>query len=526
VTLSRKILLRNLAVLAGVMLLGGAAVAGLWRLRGHVDVAIAEYSELRLLSAAETGALEAEAHLVAAQPDAARAVEDLGRAIDALGQYLALQDEVREGSAGHERREEQKASAAAQSLRAARGRLAPFVSSSPARPPPDAMAMAAEVRAAVGHLQDLAREADNLVARTGRRASSGVRETLAAVAATFLLIVASTVVIGILQHRGMIAPLRALTDGVRAVAAGRFAQRLRPAGDREFARLTQEFNRMAGELDDLYQSLEAKVAAKSRELVRSERLASVGFLAAGVAHEINNPLHIISGYAQLSLKRLARACDPAGAVNGRLDGGETLKDALRDARQSLQIIRDEAFRCKRITENLLSLSEPGAGAREQQAVSLARAARDVAEVVLAHEACRDRELVWHVNEAEPLMTRGSEPEIKQVLLNLVVNALEAVEPGRGRVTVEGGRCDGWVELRVTDNGRGMTPDVLEHVFEPFFSDKPGGPGSSGRRGLGLGLSISHAIVEGHGGRLRAESPGPGDVGSRFILQLPAERTAS
>ena len=522
-TLSRKILLRNLALLAGVMLLGGAALAGLWRLRDQVDVALDEYAELRLLSTAEAHGIEAEGRLLAVTPDLVAARADLARAADALAQYLDLQSDAQEGSTAHEQREAQNATAAANTLRQAAARLdegAIGVSPSPA----ERVTMAADLRAAVARLHELAREADVLVARTGRRASSGVRDTLFAVGATFLLIVASTIVIGALHYRGVIVPLRALTKGVRGIAAGRFSERLHPVGDREFASLTDEFNRMAGELDDLYRGLEEKVAIKSRELVRSERLASVGFLAAGVAHEINNPLLVISGYAELSLKRLqAVASNQPGNVQP--EAPDSLREALCDSQRSLQIIRDESFRCKQITEKLLSLSEPGAGVHEHGPVSLARAAQDVASIMRAHEACRNRELMLRVDNTDSLETRGSEPEIKQVLLNLVINGLEAVEPRRGRVTIEGGRTNGWVELRVSDNGCGMSPEVLEHVFEPFFSEKRGVPARNGRRGLGLGLSISHAIVEGHGGRLLAESPGgPDGGGSRFILRLPAART--
>jgi signal transduction histidine kinase len=108
-------------------------------------------------------------------------------------------------------------------------------------------------------------------------------------------------------------------------------------------------------------------------------------------------------------------------------------------------------------------------------------------------------------------------EMKQVFMNLTVNALEASASSSGRVRI-GGRRDGeWVELFVEDNGKGMTPEMVERVFEPFFTAKRG----AGEPGTGLGLSITHAIVESHGGRIAAESRGPGK-GSRFIVRLPAK----
>src|SRR4029077_6628222 len=107
-------------------------------------------------------------------------------------------------------------------------------------------------------------------------------------------------------------------------------------------------------------------------------------------------------------------------------------------------------------------------------------------------------------------------EMKQVLLNLTVNALQSVKPGEGKVLIEGKRRNGWVELSVCDNGHGIAPESLKQVFEPFYTRRPGARAP----GTGLGLSITHAIVESHGGRIRAESEGVGQ-GSRFTVELPA-----
>ena len=120
------------------------------------------------------------------------------------------------------------------------------------------------------------------------------------------MVVFAGILLGVLQYRSVTRPLRRLSEGVRKIAAGQFSGRVRGAegGRDEFASLARDFNRMAEELDGLYRELERKVEAKSRELVRSERLAGVGYLAAGVAHEINNPLGIIAGYAEYSLSLL------------------------------------------------------------------------------------------------------------------------------------------------------------------------------------------------------------------------------
>jgi len=246
------------------------------------------------------------------------------------------------------------------------------------------------------------------------------------------------------------------------------------------------------------------VAIKSEQRNSSERAATVGFMAAGVAHEINNPLSIISGYAELILRQLVRSDhDPA---------------SLAEAAQGLRIIRDEAFRCKEITQKLLSLAT--AAARRHEPVSLGRVAQDVAEMVRGLKRFSDRRVVLAIDEPPGrLSVLGNRNEIKQVLLNLTVNALEATQPHRGEVRVQVRRPgEAWVELIVSDNGRGMTHRVLERVFEPFFSAKRSPRG--GEHGTGLGLSITRTIVDSHGGEIHAESEGPGR-GSRFIVRLPA-----
>src|SRR4029077_3174337 len=130
-------------------------------------------------------------------------------------------------------------------------------------------------------------------------------------------------------------PLRTLGQAVRAVAAGRFGSPIDEAGDREFALLARDFNRMATDLEELYRHLEQKVQIKSRELVRSERLASVGFLAAGVAHEIHNPLGIITGYGERALRQLEQQPE---------------SPEVRNAIKAITVMCEEAFRCKQITD--------------------------------------------------------------------------------------------------------------------------------------------------------------------------------
>jgi signal transduction histidine kinase len=308
---------------------------------------------------------------------------------------------------------------------------------------------------------------------------------------------------------------------MRVSAAREFRDEIKPRGGAEFKDVAVYFNGLARELAGLYRNLEQKVIARSRELVRSERLASVGFLAAGVAHEINNPLSVISGYAELAGKGLRRVMLGGGEDGSAIDGpqAEVEAEALAAALEAQGIIRDEAFRCKEITSRLLSLARGGGDGRET--LCLDEVARQVSVLTKGLKNYRDRRVILDFDQAHALQVVANPTEMKQVLMNLTVNALEAAPADRGEVRIGGRRSGSWVEIFVEDNGKGMSAGTLEHVFEPFFTAKRG----AGEPGTGLGLSISHAIIESHGGRIRAESNGPGR-GSRFTVQLPAGAAAA
>jgi len=184
----------------------------------------------------------------------------------------------------------------------------------------------------------------------------------------------------------------------------------------------------------------------------------------------------------------------------------------------LQVIRDEAFRCKQITGRLLSLARGGGNEREM--LSLKAIATDVALMTRGLKNHLERKITLKFSDSQPLNVWANANEMKQVVLNLTVNALEAVSPNSGEVRIEGRQAGKWVELSVTDNGRGMNAESIKHVFEPFYTEKRG----SAEPGTGLGLTITHAIVQSHGGRIQAESDGPGR-GARFTIFLPAYQAA-
>ncbi len=493
-TLSRKLTYKLIALAGSLVVLCAASLWGLSGLRKDVDRARDEYKELRIIQDVDIHVGAIRGMLASGALDEPELAANLRGAIERLEFFLAFQDTQVGADPQHQARELEAATNALIPLRAFLDDAANTPEELGARRP----SHAAAIERMFEDLERLALTMDGLIEEAHHSASVKLRRTIAATAAMSLVIVAVAILINVSQYRSVMRPLNRLREAVHRIAGGEFGRVAEVTGDVEFAELARDFNRMAAELDSLYRDLEAKVRTKSKELVRSERLASVGFLAAGVAHEINNPLNIISGYAELSLKHLRQS------RNGPVD------DELR---RSLEIVLEEAFRCKRITEQLLSLARTEA--KERRPLSVPDLLRDVSTMVAGLKNYRDRVIELDVEPSEELTVHASEAELKQVMLNLTINALEAVEPITGQVTISAGRRGNCVEISVTDNGRGMAPDVLDRVFEPFFTQRRTGD----RRGVGLGLAITHAIVEAHGGHVRAESDGPGR-GSRFIVELP------
>jgi signal transduction histidine kinase len=330
-----------------------------------------------------------------------------------------------------------------------------------------------------------------------RSAAERRKKVLIGIGITAAVAAALAVVVGVWQYLAVMRPLRRLQRGVERLAAGDFADQLASVGDREFVQLANDFNRMADDLATLYHDLEDKVRLRSAQLAQSERLASVGFLAAGVAHEINNPLAIIAGEAELAL----------GALSN---------DTPSEARETLTAIRDEAFRCKTITQKLLSLARPGSDTRV--ATDLRQLADEVASLIKTLPQHKDR----RVTVQGPSVAADTDAaRVKQVLLNLVINALEAVPAHQGEVQLVVESRVGHASLSVQDNGKGIDREALARVFEPFYTSKK----TPSRPGLGLGLSISHAIIEDLGGRLTAQSLGTGR-GSTFTIELPAKQNGT
>jgi two-component system NtrC family sensor kinase len=305
----------------------------------------------------------------------------------------------------------------------------------------------------------------------------------------------------VLSWHWVFRPLRVLVRGSRRVAGGDFDHRIQLHTHDEMSALADMINAMTQRFQEIRDKLDRKVKERTQEVVRSERMASVGFLAAGVAHEINNPLASIALCAESIEDRLTELV--ATSDEDAEQDGET--EVLRSY---LTMIEDEAFRCKGITDSLLDFSRMGDLERHDS--ELRELIHGVIEMVRHLGKYREKTIV--LVDGDHVVAPVNAQEIKQVMLNLITNALDSLEGG-GTVTVALRQTEELAEIRVSDDGCGMTPEVMEHLFEPFFTRRRNGGGT------GLGLSITYRIVTDHGGRIVPHSDGPG-AGSQFIVTLP------
>jgi two-component system NtrC family sensor kinase len=235
------------------------------------------------------------------------------------------------------------------------------------------------------------------------------------------------------------------------------------------------------------------------QLIQNDKMASIGQLVSGVAHELNNPLTSIAGLTELLLERELHPDFP---------------------REHLRVIHDQAERAGRIVRNLLTFARKGVP--EKAPVDLNDVAARTSLLIVYELQLHGIELEQALS-AEPVVVLGDRYELQQVLLNLITNAVQAVSglpPGRPRaITVATARSDGAALLRVRDSGPGVPPQHASYLFTPFFTTKAPG------QGTGLGLSLSYGLVQSHGGVLSYEDPPEGGAEFRVVLPLhdvPAE----
>ncbi|MGH1347616.1 MAG: sensor histidine kinase [Nannocystales bacterium] len=326
----------------------------------------------------------------------------------------------------------------------------------------DAVALAAERRMADAH--DEARLA-------GQR---GMAMGGACIAAVLLVAAASTIRL----RAAVLQPLAALSRAASLFGRGDFKHRVGDVGTGELAELARAFDTMAEEL-----------AAREQKLLSKERMAAIGQLAAGVAHEINNPIGIIRGYIKTMLP-------------------ETNDPQLRE---ELEVLDEEAAACQRLTGDLLASAERPR--LELRLFEMREFLEDASVRVAEGMPSGEHSVIVQAKRGE-LMADPS--RLRQVLANLVVNAAQA-SPAGASIHVSGGPTDaGGYEFSVIDSGPGVAADDRKQIFEPFVSKRRGGSG--------LGLAVSRSIVLAHGGSIEVEPAAEG--GACFRVVLPAHRTRS
>ncbi len=368
----------------------------------------------------------------------------------------------------------------------------------------------------------------NRIVTVGERLASQERQSLnAALAAhqrnllVWLGVVAVLLVLaGVLLARQVTRPLQAMETRMDAVASGQLTRLALDSPEREFVSLAEAFNHVLDELE-----------RRQHTLVRAEKLASLGTLLSGVAHELNNPLSNISSSAQILKEDL-----PPSPLGGGAGGeGTTADKTTAFQRQLIEDIDAETLRARRIVRALLDY----AGDREFQRapVSLAEL---VEETLRFLKSKRPTGVDVRVDIPADLAVSGDRPRLQQVLLNLIVNAYDAMgEMGKVGGNIGGelaigaragivGKHDGFpavagqcrpgtavIDLSLADSGPGIPPELLPRVFDPFFTTKAVGHGS------GLGLFITHEILSEHGGCISVANRPEG--GAEFRIRLPAAR---
>ncbi len=314
--------------------------------------------------------------------------------------------------------------------------------------------------------------------------------------------------LGLLVSRSLTVPIERLKKSAQALQEGRYREPIGAFGQDELGELAQAFGHMAREIQRRDEEIRAwnaelqrrvdqrgeELKAAQDQILRTRRLAAIGSLGAGVAHEINNPLMAIGGFLAL-LQR---------------DAGEKQAATLRKAQEQVQ-------RVARIVEGMLQFASQERAVQGRR-FALAAPVRSVLQKYapqLEHGRIElSAELDGAAREAE-----GDPIQIEQVVEHLVRNAIQAMPDG-GRLRVEVAAVGGdSLRLVVADTGRGIAPGVRERIFDPFFSSKGGAA-----KGAGLGLSISHSIVEAHHGRIVVDSVE--GHGSTFTVMLPAAAAAA
>lgn len=329
-----------------------------------------------------------------------------------------------------------------------------------------------------------AKEMDRLARE---KVEGGIRATRLATAVffpVFLVVGAATiyVITGNVSKR-----LALLTDVAESTGRGSFRRMSvtpRERGSDEVGLLIEKFDAMEAQLI----ARDEEIARKNSELLKNKKLATIGTLASGIAHELNNPLNNISISTQMLMREAGDDCPPM------------VKEIVND-------IHGQTVRVKRIVGDLLEFAR----GREPQLAGVEIGALIGKAWELVRRAANADDVRFSLESPDGLMIDGDPEQLERVFINLFTNSVDAMS-GAGGLAVKAAETDGMVTISVSDTGAGISPEDIEKIFDPFYTTK--------EKGTGLGLAIVSNIVRKHGGDMTVESEP--DSGATFTIELPSE----
>ncbi len=336
-----------------------------------------------------------------------------------------------------------------------------------------------------------------------------------------IALVISAIILMTAFVRIIIRPIESLVEITGKISKGDLSKKVEIIRNDEIGHLAESFNRMIEslnksqlEIEEYNRNLEEKIIERTRELeeaqaqlIQSEKMVAIGQLAAGVAHELNNPLGGILGYAQFTLEKINKAVP-----------GEITEKDLESYRRYLKDIESQSRRCKAIVQNLLKFS------RSSRKVDFSEV--DINSVIddtltfVEHQLMMNQiRLVKNLDGKLPII-HGNAGQLQQVFTNMIINAMHASTPDSTisvttRLAQPLGEFQGAIEVIITDEGHGITEENLKKLFEPFFTTKDVG------KGTGLGLSVSYGIIKEHGGEIKVKSRV--DEGTTVVVIIPLEK---
>lgn len=350
-----------------------------------------------------------------------------------------------------------------------------------------------------------------------------IDEATAAVVLLTVLVLIVTVLMLTVIINAITRPVRQLVMVTDQISRGDFSRKVGDIGDDELGHLAMTFNQMIDslrqsrqEIEEYNRTLEEKIIERTQQLedaqaqlIQSEKLSAIGQLAAGVAHELNNPLGGILGYAQFTLEKLQKT-----------SAEKITTKELDSFQRYVHDIEMQARRCKAIVQNLLKFSRTSR-AVDFTEIDINRTLEETVSFVEHQLHINQMTLTIDLGKDLPLLF-GNAGQLQQVFTNLIINAMHASQPGAA-VTVSSrfspalGEFGGAVELQFADQGSGIPKENLKKIFEPFFTTKEIG------KGTGLGLSVSYGIVKDHGGEISVSSVV--GKGTTFTIVLPIQKAA-